>query len=101
MAEAVEREMLEETGLSVRVGELVAVYERLPRPGVGGSGQHYVVLDYLCEAKGGRLQAGDDADEAAWFAVSELGELHLTPGARPVIGKGLRMRGGSPVEIKD
>ena len=57
LAEAVEREMLEETGLRVRAGALVEVYERLPRPGAGGVADHYVVLDYLCEATGGLLQA--------------------------------------------
>ena len=87
----VARELLEETGLIVEVGELVAVYERLPRPGAFGDDAHYVVLDYLCEATGGLLRAGDDADEAAWFPIRDLGELHLTPGAASVIRKGYRM----------
>ena len=94
LAEAVEREMLEETGLRVRARILVEVYERLPRPGAGGATDHYVVLDYLCEAKGGLLRAGDDADEVGWFALRELDALHLTPGAAPVIEKAFRMSGG-------
>jgi len=93
LAEAVEREMLEETGLRVRVGPLVEIYERLPRRGAGGMDDHFVVLDYLCEATGGLLCAGDDAEEVGWFAVSELSGLHMTPGARPVIEKGLQMAG--------
>ena len=93
LIEAVEREMLEETGLRVRVGPLVEVYERLPRRGAGGMDDHFVVLDYLCEATGGLLRAGDDAEAAGWFAVSELGELHMTPGARPVVEKGYAMAG--------
>lgn len=93
LAEAVEREMLEETGLRVRVGPLVEIYERLPRRGAGGMDDHFVVLDYLCEATGGLLCAGDDAEEVAWFAVSELSGLHMTPGARPVIEKGFQMTG--------
>lgn len=93
LIEAVEREMLEETGLRVRVGPLVEVYERLPRRGAGGTDDHFVVLDYLCEATGGLLRAGDDAEAAGWFGVSELGELHMTPGARPVVEKGFAMAG--------
>ncbi len=69
----------------------MAVYERLPRPGVGGGEAHFVVLDYLCEATGGLLAAGDDADDAAWFSVSDLADMHLTPGATEVIRKGFRM----------
>lgn len=98
---AVEREMLEETGLRVRVGPLVEIYERLPRRGAGGMDAHFVVLDYLCEATGGLLRAGDDAEEAGWFAVSELSELHMTPGARPVVEKGYAMAGGPQPKRSD
>ncbi len=98
LAEGVEREMLEETGMRVRAGALIEIYERLPRPGASGTSDHYVVLDYLCEATGGLLQAGDDADEVGWFALRELGALHLTPGAAPVIEKAFRMSTGLPGE---
>ncbi len=92
LAEAVERELFEETGLRVQVGALVEVYERLPRPGAGGDDAHFVVLDYLCEATGGLLRAGDDADEARWFSVEALEGLHLTAGAAGVVRKGLRVK---------
>ena len=91
ISDGVARELLEETGLVVEVGELVAVYERLPRPGSLGANAHYVVLDYICEATGGLLRAGDDADEVRWFPVRDLGDLHLTSGAATVIRKGHRM----------
>lgn len=94
LADAVERELLEETGLRVRVGDLVEVYERLPRPGAGGTEAHFVVLDYLCEAVGGLLRAGDDADAVRWFAVDGLDGLHLTPGAADVVRKAFRMKAG-------
>lgn len=91
LSEGVSREMLEETGLRVRVGELVEVYERLPRPGAGGSDAHFVVLDFLCEAVGGLLRAGDDAERVGWFPVDELEAVHLTAGAAPVVRKAFRM----------
>lgn len=94
LTEALQREMLEETGLRVRVGELVAIYERLPREEGERSGRHYVVLDYLCEAVGGLLRAGDDAADAKWFAINDLQNLRLTLGAGSVIRKGLRLAGG-------
>src|SRR5262245_60272855 len=55
LAFALKREMLEETGLEVRVGPLVEVVEIIDEA------HHFVVLDYLCEAVGGALRAGDDA----------------------------------------
>lgn len=87
---AVEREMLEETGLRVRARELVTVYERLPRHGEDG---HYVVLDYLCEAAAGEVRAGDDAEAAEWFELEALDNLNLTRGAAAVIRSGFRMAG--------
>src|SRR5687767_11016289 len=68
--EATVREVREETGLDVVVGELVG---RVERPGPGGV--TYVIDDFRAEpAPGvdpGDLKAGDDADEARWFAVAE------------------------------
>ena len=94
LAEAVRREMLEETGMRVSVGRLIAVYERLPGPEIEGSERHFVVLDYLCDVVGGRLRAGDDAAKADWFALEDLVPLPLTPGAEEVIRKGLRIAAG-------
>lgn len=95
IADGVARELLEETGLIIEVGQLVAVYERLPRPGAAGDDAHYVVLDYICTATGGLLCAGDDADEARWFPIPELAKIHLTPGAAAVIRKGRGLVTGS------
>ena len=94
LVEAVRREMLEETGMRVSVGRLVAVYERIPGPEIEGTERHFVVLDYLCDAVGGRLLAGDDAAKADWFGLEDLAHLPLTPGAEEVIRKGLRIAAG-------
>ena len=94
LAEAVERELHEETGLKVRARELVAVYERLPRPDEGECGRHFVVLDFLCQACRGTPRAGDDAAEVGWFEIDELDGLPLTPGAAEVIRKGSAMAAG-------
>jgi len=68
--EACVREAKEETGLDVRVKELVGVFSnprRDPRGTVG--------IAFLCEAMGGEMKGGDDAREAAWFPLEELPEL--------------------------
>ena len=64
IAQGVEREVLEETGLRVSCGALVEVVEIVTK------GYHYVIHDHLCtllEARG-VVSAGDDADEARFFA---------------------------------
>jgi 8-oxo-dGTP diphosphatase len=57
---AVAREVLEETGLEVRVGALIGTVHRPAPNGV------FVIHDYAAEVTGGRLHAGDDAADAGW-----------------------------------
>ncbi len=75
--EAVAREVLEETGLTVVVGDLVGVVER---PGPGGV--TYVIEDFhaVPAREGQEPTAGDDADEARWFAEDELAALDCVDG---------------------
>jgi 8-oxo-dGTP diphosphatase len=66
-AEAVVREMAEETGLTVAPGELVGRVRR----------GRYAIADYRCTVIGGELQAGDDASDARWCSAADLQELPL------------------------
>lgn len=69
-AEAVRREVLEETGLVVAVGMWVGTVE-IPGPG----GAVYDIRDYACSVVGGALVAGDDASDARWVTRAELLQL--------------------------
>lgn len=90
--DALRREIREETGLEIRVLEVVEVFERILRDGQDRVEYHYVLIDYLCEKTGGRLEAADDARRAAWVERDRLGEYPLTPGAQQVIEKAFAMR---------
>ncbi len=67
------RETEEETGLTVQITGLEDVYFN-PPVGPGPQGASIFIL-YRAEQTGGRLQAGDDADDAAFFALDNLPEL--------------------------
>jgi 8-oxo-dGTP diphosphatase len=71
---AVEREVLEETGLEARCGELVGWVERM------GPAHHFVILDFAVTVEPGRPQAGGDAAEVAWVPLGELGRVELVSG---------------------
>jgi ADP-ribose pyrophosphatase YjhB (NUDIX family) len=85
LRDACARELREETGLVVAVGDLVEVVERIHHDDAGCLRRHYVILDYLVAVRGGQLAAGDDADDARWFDESELESLPVTDGLRAVV----------------
>ncbi|MGH3345226.1 MAG: NUDIX hydrolase, partial [Carbonactinosporaceae bacterium] len=72
-AEALAREVREETGLDVSVGPLIGTVER-----PGPEDAVYEVRDYLAVVAGGAVRAGDDASEARWVSRAELLVLPTT-----------------------
>ncbi len=90
MVQALEREMHEETGLRVRVGELLEIVESIFRDAAGELQYHYVIHDYACEAVGGELRPGSDAAEVALVAPADFPRYGLTESASRVIGKAFR-----------
>lgn len=73
--QAVVREVLEETGLSVECRRLLGSAE-IPAPG----GAVIEVSDYLAVVTGGLLSPGDDADDARWVTAADMAGLPLTDG---------------------
>ena len=80
-----EREVREETGLAVEIGELLGVFDRVVPDADGYIHYHYVLIDFLCRRISGELCAGDDADEARWFALADLSTLGLAAETEKVI----------------
>jgi len=74
-ADALVREMLEETGLTVEPGRLLGTVRR---PGLGGA--VIDIRDYTATVVGGTLRPGDDAAEARWVDTAELDSLQITEG---------------------
>lgn len=76
LAEAVVRELLEETGIEGVCGNLIGVLELLD-----DAGPHQVVLGYLVTLmEATEPVAGDDAAEARWVPLVDVAELRLAPG---------------------
>ena len=75
LAEAVLRELGEETGLEGVCDQLVGWVERM------GPDHHFVILDFAVTVLEPRAPvAGGDAAEAAWVAVEEVAGLRLVDG---------------------
>ena len=74
-AEALVRELLEETGLRVEPGVLLG---GVTRP--GPASVVYEIYDYTATVVSGDLAAGDDAAEACWVTAAALHALPTSPG---------------------
>jgi mutator protein MutT len=79
LAQAVAREVREETGLTVVVGALACVVERM------SEGYHYVILDYLARPVSGQLTPQSDVRDARWVTSDDLPALELTEGLLPLL----------------
>jgi 8-oxo-dGTP diphosphatase len=79
-AEALVREMREETGLVVEAGRLLG---RVRRP--GGHGDVLDIRDYTATVIGGTLDPGDDAADARWVDAEDFGSLPVTEGLAEIL----------------
>jgi 8-oxo-dGTP diphosphatase len=96
LRQATAREALEETGLTVEVGELLGVYDRILRDADERTRYHYVLVDFLCHRIAGEPQAAGDAAEARWFTRAEVGRLSLANDTAEVIKLGFEKSGSGP-----
>lgn len=77
MEQAVIREVMEETGLQIRPGEVAWVGEILDD--ATPPEWHYGVIDFFATIEGGELAPGADASEVQWWPVRKLDELPIAP----------------------
>lgn len=88
IAQAVERELFEETGLRVVAGELVQVVE------IVREGYHYVIHDHLCTMvdPDQKPRPGDDVRAVRFARPSELAQLGTSEETMRVLVRALAMR---------
>ena len=98
LEEGVVRELREETGLHVRVLELIEVFDRIVyaqnKPGsddVAKPRFHYVIVDYLCERISGQYTAASDVTDLEFVRADELVRFRLTETALRVLHKAFAM----------
>lgn len=100
LEEGVARELLEETGLEVRVLDLIEVFDRIVyKPNADAAGDagptrprfHYVIADYLCERISGEHVAASDVTDAVFADEAGLERFHLTETALRILHKAFSM----------
>ena len=108
LEQGVIRELKEETGLTVRIVEMIEVFDRIyedeadaagremvESPGAAarkrGPRYHYVIIDYLCERIDGDAKAGSDVTDVAFATEDELEKYGVTETATRILQKAFAM----------
>ncbi|PKU23252.1 NUDIX hydrolase [Telmatospirillum siberiense] len=89
--QAAVREILEETGVAIRVTDLLAVVDLID----GADAEprfHYTVIDVEAEWLSGEAVAGDDADAVAWADPRHLDDYRLSRAMQRVVALGVEKR---------
>ncbi len=76
-AQALARELGEETGVRAEIVALLDVVDYISRDDRGRTRYHYTLIDYLCRWRSGVPRPGGDVSEAAWVGLEALDTLGL------------------------
>lgn len=78
LQEAAEREVKEETGVTIKANEPVFTFDLIERDSAGKFLFHYVIIDLLADYVDGEPCPADDVSDAAWFSPEELRSLAIS-----------------------
>jgi ADP-ribose pyrophosphatase len=85
LQEAAEREIREETGLTIRAGAPLHAFDLMEHDDQGRLRFHYVVVDLVADYLEGEVSAASDAAEARWATPAELAELSVDSETRRIL----------------
>jgi 8-oxo-dGTP diphosphatase len=87
---ALDREVAEETALTIEIAGLAAWREVLPTTEGGG---HFVIMSFAAHWRAGEPVLNEELDDYQWLAPDALGELKTTPGLLDVLQSAQRVLG--------
>lgn len=90
--EALKRELLEEVSITIEVGGLVGVFDRVIRDGDGRIHYHYVIVDYWGCIASGHPKPGSDISEVRLVATEDIETCAIDPELRDTILRAVEMR---------
>lgn len=89
LREGIAREVKEETGLEVEVGEVLDVFDSIFPDSEGRMQYHYVLIDFLCRPVAGEVCASSDVSDAMWVTAEEAEALQMKAATVGLIRKAL------------
>lgn len=71
------REVMEETGIEIRVTGLLDVLDMIDRDNADDVRHHYTLIDFMAEALSGDARPNDDVTDVAWVHPDATGPYEL------------------------
>jgi len=85
LQEAAEREIFEETGIQIKAGEPIYVFDVIDRDDSEQIRFHYVIIDLDAQYLSGVPEASDDAEEAKWISRDQIKSLNVNPKTKKLL----------------
>jgi 8-oxo-dGTP diphosphatase len=85
LVDAVMREVMEETGLTIDVIGLAGYRESILPDAVGDRGRHFVILPFAARWVAGDVTLNDELDDSRWMAVDAITGLQTTEGLLEIL----------------
>lgn len=85
LTEAVTREIMEETALTIEPVALAGYREAIARDAQNRTERHFVILSFACRWIAGEPKLNDELAEWRWLAPSELAGLKTTEGLADIV----------------
>jgi 8-oxo-dGTP diphosphatase len=90
LREAGRREIAEECGIDVTVGEVAEVFERIVHDDERRVRYHYVIIDFLADYRSGEISPATDVDDVRWVSKDDLDKFDITERALQLLQDILR-----------
>jgi 8-oxo-dGTP diphosphatase len=94
LEDAVKREILEEASITIQIGGLARLLDRIVRDEAGRVQYHYIIADYWAWRVSGELRPGSDISDARFVPLDEVPRMGLHNEVVETILTAARMKDG-------
>lgn len=95
LVDAVTREVMEETGLSIDVIGLAGYRESILADAVGDRGRHFVILPFAACWVAGDVTLNDELDDSRWLPIDDVNGLQTTEGLLDILRRAEKLLGSA------